>query len=320
MSGEVEIRLAQPVVAVRGDRFILRRPSPPITLGGGAILDPHWHRHRASELAQSLEAFSGDLPEALTQWVQEAQEAGIDSGSLTQRTGEKQAVIEETLAQLESDQKVLRVELATGQETRWLTPDVVRQVRDRAQAVLRSYFKQHRLAESMPKPEAIDRLLPKRAADMAPIYLEWLQAEKILVVQGGQIHLPGRAAELTGEESSLARQIVQRFDDGGLQPPAPNTVRETLSAKPQIFEGVIQYLLQKGDLVRLPGGLVISATAMAGVVDELRKGEQEKISVGDFKTRFGLTRKWAIPILEHLDSTGVTKRMGDQRLVMGWSS
>jgi selenocysteine-specific elongation factor len=271
-------------------------------------------------LAQSLQAFSGGLPEALTQWIREAQEAGIDTGSLTQRTGEKRAVIEEALAQLESAQQVLRVDLATGQDTRWLTPDVVRQVRDRAQAVLRSYFKRQRLADGMPKPEAIERFLPRRAADMAPIYLQWLQAEKVLAVQGGQIHLPGRSAELTGEESSLAKQIVKKFDDGGLQPPAPSTVRESLSAKPQIFEGVVQYLLKKGDLLRLPGGLLISATAMARVVDDLREGEQEKISVGDFKTRFGLTRKWAIPILEHLDSTGVTKRIGDQRLVMGWSS
>jgi len=320
MSGEVEIRLSRPVVAVRGDRFILRRPSPPITLGGGEILDPHWHRHRPGDLAPSLEAFSGGLPEALTQWIREAQEAGIDTATLTRRTGENRAVIEETLARLEISQKVLRVDPPTGQESRWLVPDVVRQVRDRAQAVLRSYFKEQRLSDGMPKPEAIERLLPKRAADMAPVYLQWLEAEKVLVVRGGQVSLPGRSAELTGEESSLAKQIVRKFDEGGLQPPAPGDVCESLSAKPQIFEGVIQYLLRKGDLQRLPGGLLISATAMVRIAEALRSGPEEKISVGDFKGRFGLTRKWAIPILEHLDSTGVTKRIGDQRLVMRRSS
>ena len=319
-SGEVEIRLSQPVVAVRGDRFILRRPSPPTTLGGGEILDPQWHRHRSRDLAQSLEAFSGALPEALTQWIREAQEAGIDTATLAQRTGEKRSLIEETLGELANAQAVLRVDQPAGQETRWLTPDVVRQVKDRAQAVLRSYFKRQRLADGMPKAEAIERFLPKRAADMAPVYLEWLQAEKILIVSGDQVQLPGRSAELTGEESSLAQGIVQRFDAGGLQPPAPSEVCDLLSAKPQIFEGIVQYLLKKGDLLRLPGGLLISAKTLDGLVDDLRKGEQEKISVGDFKSRFGLTRKWAIPILEHLDSAGVTKRIGDQRLVMGRSS
>jgi selenocysteine-specific elongation factor len=316
-SGEVEIRLSQPVVAVRGDRFILRRPSPPTTLGGGEILDPQWHRHRASDLDQSLKAFSAGLPEALTQWIREAQEAGIDTATLTQRTGERRSVIEEALAKLESEQEVLAAVPAAGQETRWLTPDVVRRVKDRAQAVLRSYFKRQRLAEGMPKAEAIERFLPKRAADMAPVYLAWLQAEKVLVVSGGQVRLPGRSAELTGEESSLAQQIVRKFDSCGLQPPVPGEVCELLAAKPQIFDGVVQYLLKKGDLLRLPGGLLISAKTVGGVVDDLRQRDQEKISVGDFKSRFGLTRKWAIPILEYLDSAGVTKRIGDQRLIMG---
>ena len=319
-SAEVEIRLSQPVVVVRGDRFILRRPSPPVTLGGGQILDPHWYRHRPSELAQSLEAFSGDLPEVLTQWIREAHEAGVDTTTLTRRSGEKRSTIETTLASLESKQKVLRVVQGSGQEARWLTPDVVRQVKDRAQAVVRSYFKRQRLADGMPKAEAIERFLPKRAAVMAPVYLEWLQAEKVLVVRGDQISLPGRSAELTGEESQLAQEIVKRYEAGGLQPPAPGEICTGLSAKPQIFDGVVQYLLQKGDLFRLPGGLLISAGALTGVADDLRQGEQDKISVGDFKSRFNLTRKWAIPILEYLDSSGVTKRIGDQRLIMGRSS
>ena len=55
-SGPVEIRLAAPIVAVRGDRFIARRPSPPITLGGGQILDPQWHRRRGKELEGALKA------------------------------------------------------------------------------------------------------------------------------------------------------------------------------------------------------------------------------------------------------------------------
>ncbi len=314
--GEVEIRLARPVIAVRGDRFILRRPSPPITLGGGEILDPKWHRHRTKDLAASLEAFGGDLPAALTQWIREAQEAGADTSTLIRRTGETRAVIESALNSLEAEQRILRVPLAGGADNRWLVPEVVQRVRDRARIVLKEYFRRRRLADGMPKAEVVERLLPRRAADLAPVYLDWLQAEKVLVVQGGQVRLPGRSAELTGEESQLARSIVQRFDEAGLDPPSPNDLRQGLGAKPQIFDGVLQHLQRRGDLVRLPGGLVISARAIDGVAQSLREGESSKISVGDFKGRFGLSRKWAIPILEHLDSSGVTKRIGDERLIM----
>jgi selenocysteine-specific elongation factor len=65
---------------------------------------------------------------------------------------------------------------------------------------------------------------------------------------------------------------------------------------------------------------LISAKALSGIADDLQQGGQEKITVGDFKSRFSLTRKWAIPILEYLDSAGVTKRIGDQRLIMRRSS
>ena len=318
--GTVEIRLSEPVVAVRGDRFILRRPSPPITLGGGEILDPDWHRHRISELDQSLAAISGDIAATVTQWVREAQEGGISTSTLAKRLGEAPEGLESILAELESSQRVLRVSLSGGQETRWLTPDVVRRVAERADMVLKTYFKRQRLASGMRKAEVIERILPKKAAEMAPVFLDWLRAEKVLVVDGDRVNLPGRAAELTREESELSKGIVQRFAAAGLQPPSPKQVCDTLAAKPQIFEGVVQYLLQKGDLLRLPGGLLIATSAVDRVIEELRHGDQEKISVGDFKSRYSLTRKWAIPILEHLDSAGVTRRIGDQRLVVGRTS
>jgi selenocysteine-specific elongation factor len=314
-TGRVEIRLSKPVVAVRGDRFILRRPSPPLTLGGGEILDPLWHRHRPSELTESLEAFSGTLSEALTQWVRESGEGGIDTLTLIRRIGQDPSRVEDSLEQLEASQKVIRVPQTSAQGDRWLSPEVVREVTKRAQTVLRSYFKDHRMAEGMPKAEAIERLLPRRAADLAPVYFEWLKAEKILVVSGDQVSPPGRAAELTDEESTLARRITEAFDSGGLQPPSPNEVCAELGAKPQIFDGVIRYLVQKRTVARLPGGLLISSQAIRRVIDDLQNGESEKLTVGDFKKRFALTRKWAIPILEHLDSAGVTRRIGEQRLI-----
>ena len=315
-TGTVEIRLNEPVVAVRGDRLILRRPSPPTTLGGGQILDPFWQRHRSSQLTSSLDALGGSMEDSLRLWVQEAEEAGIGLEMLSRRLGEQPAKVEASLEQLEEAQSVLRVSVGTGKEVRWLTPDVVKRVADRATGVLKAYFKDNRLAPGMPKAEAVERILPKRALDMAPVYLKWLEAEKILTVQGGQVNRPGRSAELTEDESLLARNIQQQFDSGGLQPPAPTDIREQLQAKPQIFDGVVQYLLKNGDLIRLPGGLVISNQAIEQIASDLRQSDLEKISVGDFKGRFGLTRKWAIPMLEHLDSVGVTRRIGDQRLIV----
>ena len=151
---------------------------------------------------------------------------------------------------------------------------------------------------------------------MADGYLDWWQAQKVLVVQGDRVNLPGRSAQLTAEESSLERRILESYESAGLEPPAPSSLPEKLHAKPQILEGVVRYLLEQGKLARLSGGLVISASAISRVSRELRSSEWSRFSVGDFKKRYGLTRKWAIPILEHLDSKGVTRRVGDQRMVI----
>lgn len=319
-TGSVEIRLNEPLVAVRGDRLILRRPSPPTTLGGGEVLDPFWHHHRSAELSSSLTALSGTMEESLQLWVREAEEAGIGLDALAQRLGEPPSKVEPVLQKLEAEQRVLRVDSGAAKESRWLAPETVRQVATRAEKVLKTYFRENRLAPAMPKAEAIDRILPRRALDLTSTYLRWLEAEKVLTVQGGMVNRPGRSAELTDDESDLARSIQQRFDKGGVQPPSPAEVQNQLAAKPQIFEGVVQYLLRKGDLQRLPGGLVISTSAIDRVVDELRLSGQEKFTVGEFKTRFGLSRKWAIPLLEHLDSVGATRRVGDQRLIVDRTS
>jgi selenocysteine-specific elongation factor len=71
--------------------------------------------------------------------------------------------------------------------------------------------------------------------------------------------------------------------------------------------------------VRLPGELIIAAAAIDRVAEDLRGSGLEKFKVPQFKERYGLTRKWAIPILEHLDSVGVTRRLGDERQVVGRS-
>ena len=311
-TGPVEIRLQAPVSAVRGDRYIVRRPSPAATLGGGEILDPQWRRHRGTILGQALTALQGDLRSALTFWALEAGERGVDAPVLARRLGTRPARIEPELRKLASAQKLI----AVPGEGRWIAPSAVQRVTERARRVLKEYFQKDRLAEFMPKAEAVRRILRGRAADLGPVYFGWLEAQKVLTVQGDQVTLPGRSAQLTGEESKLSTAIVEKFDKGGLTPPSPGDVARELNAKPQILDGVIRHLVTRGQLIRLPDGLILAASAVASLKRDLLATSWDRFSVADFKDRFGLSRKWAIPLLEHLDSTGATRRLGDERMVV----
>jgi len=313
-TGPVEIRLEAPVTAVRGDRFIIRRPSPPATLGGGEILDPRWRRHRGTTLAAALVALPGDLRSSLLFWVQEAGERGLDAAEIARRLGQPAVQAAAELRRLAKEDKLL--EVAAGSGARWIAPAAVQRVTERARRVLKEYFQKDRLAEAMPKAEAVRRILRGRAADLAPVYLGWLEAQKVLAVHGDQVSLPGRSAQLTGEESKLSAAVLERFDKAGLTPPAPSELQQELSAKPQILDGVVRHLVARGELLRLPSGLVLAASAVARLRRDLLSTSWERFSVADFKDRYGLSRKWAIPLLEHLDSTGATRRMGDDRMVV----
>ncbi|HEX3552253.1 MAG TPA: selenocysteine-specific translation elongation factor [Thermoanaerobaculia bacterium] len=315
-TGPVEIRLQGPVSAVRGDRYILRRPSPAATLGGGEILDPRWRRHRGTILAQGLTALQGDLRSALPFWVQEAGERGVEAAEIGRRLGLPASAVTGPLAELAKGQRLIAVPEEHGRARRWIAPSAVQRVTERARRVLKEYFQKDRLAESCPKAEAVRRILRGRAAELADVYLGWLEAQKVLTVQGDQVVLPGRSAQLTGEESKLSTAVLERFERAGLAPPSPGEVAQELKAKPQILEGVIRHLVTRGQLVKLPSGLILAAAALAGLRRDLLATSWDRFSVADFKDRFGLTRKWAIPLLEHLDSTGATRRLGDERMVV----
>jgi selenocysteine-specific elongation factor len=315
-TGEVEIRLAAPLVAARGDRFIARRPSPAATLGGGEVLDPRWRRHRGAALREAAAALGGDRGAALAFWVREAGEPGLEAAAAAQRLGIPAAEAAAELARLAAAAKVLEVAEGPGHGRRWISPAAVERVAQRARRVLADYFGHDRLATAMPKAEAVRRILRGRAGELAPIYLTWLAAQKVLTVAGDQVNLPGRSAELTGEESRLSATVLARFEGAGLAPPTPAELQAELAAKPQILDGVVRHLTARGRLVRLPSGLILAASALAELRRDLLAEPWERFSVTAFKDRFGLTRKWAIPLLEHLDSTGATRRLGDERLVV----
>ena len=162
----------------------------------------------------------------------------------------------------------------------------------------------------------MQRILPGRGRPLAGTYLQWLEAQKVLALDGDLILQPGRKAKLSGEESKLSEAVQGAYEKAGLTPPSPAEVSRQLGAKQQILEGVVHYLVQRRRLTRLPGGLLLATAALEGLEKALRQGGLERFTVAQFKDEFGLSRKWAIPLLEYLDSSGVTRRLGDERMVV----
>ena len=125
---------------------------------------------------------------------------------------------------------------------------------------------------------------------------------------------------MSSEESQLAKLLLSLLEEAGLKPPSPGELKEAAAAKPQVVDGILKYLQQSGKIVQLPGGLLIAASTIEDVRRQLAGSGLKEFGVGEFKLRFGLSRKWAIPLLEHLDSIGFTRRVGDRRQIVGAST
>ena len=311
-----EIRLDEPLVAVRGDRFVIRRPSPQTTLGGGDVLDPAWRRPRGKALGPTIDALgSGDRQAAAVQWAADSREAGLAVTELALRLG----VVPADARQVLNGAAQAGLLLEAGAGGRFVTAATVRRVTRRARRLVEAHFAADRLSRGMPKAELVRRLLGARAADLAPAYLDWSSRggkDLSVVTDGELVTLPDRTSELTGAESKLARDIVEGFEAQGLTPGSPEELCRTIGAKPQVFEGVLRYLVERGKLARLPNGLVLAASSLERFQADLLATGWDTFTVADFKDRFGLTRKWAIPLLEHLDRQRLTRREGDRRRVL----
>ncbi|MCY3971056.1 MAG: selenocysteine-specific translation elongation factor [Acidobacteria bacterium] len=309
-----EIRLEEPLVAIRGDRFVIRRPSPQTTLGGGEVLDPAWRHRRGKALGTTIEALGKDTTSAAVQWTADGREAGLATSELALRLG----VVRGDAASVLTDAAREGLLLEAGPE-RFVTAGTVRSVSRRARRLVEAHFAADRLSRGMPKAELVRRLLGARAVDLAPAYLDWASqgdSDRAVTVDGDLVTLPGRTGELTGAESKLAQDIVEGFEKQGLAPGSPEELCRTLGAKPQLFDGVLRYLVERGRLARLPNGLVLAYSSLERFQADLLATGWDTFTVAEFKDRFGLTRKWAIPLLEHLDRQRLTRREGDRRRVL----
>jgi selenocysteine-specific elongation factor len=172
----------------------------------------------------------------------------------------------------------------------------------------------------MPREEARARVLPHGAAGA----FEWVVGG---LVQDGRITARDRLAlashrvELVGDEAAARERIERVFRDGGLRPPDPADLAAALQAAPATCEKIVALLIRQRVLVRVET-LVFHQEALASLKEETRAlkaaapGGTASVDVAGFKERYGITRKFAIPLLEYLDRERVTRRVGDRRVVI----
>ncbi|HVA64660.1 MAG TPA: selenocysteine-specific translation elongation factor [Terriglobales bacterium] len=308
--GFAQLRLAQPLVAAPGDRFILRQLSPPRTVGGGRVLDPHPAPHRRSGYAAAaieLRALAGADPvQALLGQVRRAGSEGLELASLSARLGRRTAEVAAMLAGL----PVVR----SAHPPAVLAADQMLRLEQGALAALAAFHARQPLLGGAP----LDQLAPAGPPPPTPwlaLAVERLRAAGTIEALPGSalLRLPGRAPVLSDEHQHLRDRLEAHFRQAGLAaPPLP----QALAGFPQpAARPLLDLLLREGVLVACQPGWLVHAAALGELRAELarRKALQPRFSVPEFKQWTGLSRKSAIPLLEYLDRVRLTRRAGDNR-------
>jgi selenocysteine-specific elongation factor len=320
----VRLRLESPVAVTRGDRFVVRAYSPPVTIAGGVILDPQPPRGgirtpagRARFVTLDPDIATGGESadvRAIRALVVEGAGGGLPMASLAARVGlapeALRAIIDRFVAS--PDVQIVAQALVAG--------DVLVRLGEQVLAILAEHHRMSPLSEGVPREEIRERLFAHAAPGVFERVLEQLAAASRITARD-RVALAAHRVEVAGPEAEASARIVETYLAAGLKPPDGAEVAAGLSLARSTFDKLAALLVRQRVLVKVDT-LLFHESALAGLVQDIRSlkaaagGAPATLDVARFKERYGVTRKYAIPLLEYLDRERVTRRIGDARVVM----
>jgi len=309
-----QLLLAEPLLVIPGDRFIIRQFSPVITIGGGVVLDAFPLR-RSSRQRESVREFLLHLEqsqpiEALALRVERRGSKGLSRANAMKETGRTRAEIDvDAKALLDAGRIFVPADLLVSKRA---ALDTTKELL----AQIDKFHKGNPLVAGIAKETLREKL--QLDETVFTFLLTQLAAGKEIEVQGEQVRLAGRGVSMSPEEERARKTIEQAFLSTGLKVPLLKDVLASLSIDQARSHKIVTLLLRDGVLVKLGDELVFHRSALEQLRRTLKaeKSRTTKIDVGRFKDLIGVTRKHAIPLLEYLDRERVTRRVGDSREIL----
>jgi selenocysteine-specific elongation factor len=303
-----QLRMREPWLVLPGDRFIIRQFSPVITIGGGVVLDaaPLARKTASSERIAFLQTLEpGTRAEVLAARVARRGTAGLTIEAAVAETGWwPKKLVEDAAANLVRVGDVL------------VSSEAYAEAKQEIVAALAAFHKANPLVSGAGKGELMEKLGLEETVFHS--LMETLVREKKLEVSGEQLRLAGRGVAMKDDEAESQRQIEQAFASAGLRVPALKDVLAGLKVDRVRAQKIVTLLLRDRVLVKLSDDLVFHRDALDWLRKTLaaQKATSPKIDVAKFKDLAGVSRKYAIPLLEWLDRERVTRRVGDERIIL----
>lgn len=317
-SAPVQLKLADDAVAVGDDRFIVRQFSPVTTIGGGRVLDPLARRpaRKDSGRVKFLETLERGSPAEILEAMVERNTRGLGMREIVWRTGWMEAEVERAAEQLARAGAIRKV---GAEPLLLLSESGFQEVLKKLLGRLEAFHKENPLLPGIPKEQLRASVGRRVRAETFEAALGELGRQNQLVTQGELIKKPGAEITLTPEEQRAREQIEQAFRSAGLAVPAVQEVFRNLAMESRRAEKILQILLREKLLIRVSPELIFHREALGrlpGLLEKFKKARGERIGVPAFKELTGITRKYAIPLLEYLDRQRLTRRLGDERVIL----
>jgi selenocysteine-specific elongation factor len=308
-SGLAQLRLRELVAAARGDRAILRITAPQATIAGALVLDPAPQRHGGSDSAiERMHLLAGDdVPSLVRAALQGA------AWPIPLRGVAAPGLLEAGHARASLDELSAAGELIAlpGVEPTWLTAPRYAELRDDVRAALERRAAEYPLEPAIPAAALVP---PGPGADAL---LARLAAEGVLERDGAHVLLAGARADAQGSHAAEARSLLDALADGGFSPPDLPALQGSSTLSPREFNSLCGALERSGALVRFGGDLAYTGERFAQARDLVvaRCSEHDSITLAELRDALGASRRIAQALLERLDADGVTRRVGDRRVL-----
>jgi len=320
----VRLRLEKPALLARGDRYILRAYSPSVTIAGGLILDPHPPRtairnkealDRVTDLHfdPAVDDRSASELRAAAVMIREAGQAALPLSAMVARVGiDPQALSARVHALVTAGTAVTAADVL-------VSPAIATRLKDAIVVALTLHHRAQPLSEGIPREELREQLFGRGHPAVFERVLADLANAHVISVRE-RVALASHRVELSPEEDRARAAIERAYREAGLKPPDAASIAAEAGISPSVADRVMKLLQRQKVLVRLDA-LVFHDDALRRLKSDVAglktsAGAAARIDVATFKERFGVSRKFAIPLLEYLDRERVTRRMGDTRVVL----
>jgi len=316
-SNYVQLQLKRPVVAAPGDLFVVRQLSPVRTIGGGHVICGDQMRMRRSRgdwaaMCAEREAAFQDPRSALRYMIENYGDKPLDVKRLAHMTFLNEETTKEYLEAL--DQEGTVTSLAGN---RYVLTEVVSAARNRITGALTELHDEQSLSLGFPKHDVLRRLGASTDRAVVDKAMDGLLADGDIVENTTGLQLAARAPALSPRQSALAEKILELYESSAFRAPRKDELPLMLGTPAPIINPVFAHLVQIGKLVRIDDKVVLHTACVTAsrtaIIDHL--ASHETLDAGGCKELLDTSRKFAIPILEYWDKQGLTRRVGNGRVL-----